>query len=60
MKNRKRRWENLRDFSRGEEISRFLTLKINRLNYLWDHFNERKSEAFVEKWEGELKTSKIF
>ena len=44
----------------SEEISRFLTLKINRLNYLWDHFNERKSEAFVEKWEGELKTSKIF
>ena len=25
-----------------------------------DHFNNRKSEAFVEKWEGELKTSKIF
>ena len=22
----------------SEEISRFLTLKINRLNYLWDHF----------------------
>ena len=37
-----------------------LTLKINKLNCLWDHFNNRKSEAFVEKWEGELKTSKIF
>ncbi|MGR5907271.1 tRNA (adenine(22)-N(1))-methyltransferase [Bacillus paranthracis] len=40
----------------SEEISRFLTLKINRLNYLWDHFlMKEKSEAFVEKWEGELK-----
>ena len=37
-----------------------LTLKINKLNCLWDHFNNRKSEAFVEKWEGELKTSKYF
>ena len=35
-----------------------LTLKINKLNCLWD--NNRKSEAFVEKWEGELKLPKYF
>ncbi len=38
-KNRKRRWENLRNFSRGsEEMLQRLTLKINKLNCLWDHF----------------------
>ena len=60
MKNRKEDGKIYEILVGSAEMLQRLTLKINKLNCLWDHFNNRKSEAFVEKWEGELKTSKIF